>query len=304
MFLEFSSLDDLMKNFSNDEACMQYLEKSIWQNGVISPFDATSVVYKPKRKYYYRCKNTGKNFTVKTGTIFQNTKIPLRKWFMAIWLSANHKKGISSCQLAKEIGVTQKTAWFMLHKIRTSYQFENQYILDGEVELDETFIGGKNKNRHYDKKVKNSQGRSFKDKTPVLGMLQRGGKLVCRVVESTSQEHLTPHIFETIKPTAILFTDEWRGYDIAGQSYDRRIVDHSRKQYANGDAYTNTLEGAWSHLKRSIIGVYHYVSRKYLQRYVDEFVFHYNTRELSNRERFDLFIHNIGHCITHKKLAA
>jgi transposase-like protein len=300
MFSNFSSLYDFQKVFSNEEACMQYLEGFKWENGVVSPFDATSKVYKLKRKHMYRCKNTGKNFNVKTGSIFHDTRIPLQKWFMAIWLSANHKKGISSCQLARDMGVTQKTAWRMLYKIRTLYQFENQHILDGEVELDETFIGGKNKNRHYGKKVKNSQGRSFKDKTPVLGMLQRGGKLVCRVVKNTSQECLTPLIRETVNPTAQLYTDEWIGYDAISGFYTRRIVDHSRKQYVNGEAHTNTIEGSWSHFKRSIIGIYHYVSRKYLQEYVYEFVFHYNTSKLLDRERFDLVFHNI----TPKKLAA
>jgi transposase-like protein len=152
--------------------------------------------------------------------------------------------------------------------------------------------------------VKNSQGRSFKDKTSVLGMSERRGKLVCRVVDDTSQKSLTPHILETVKPKTKLYTDEWSGYNKAGKLYTRRIVDHSKRQYVNGDVHTNTIEGAWTILKRSYIGIYHYMSRKHLQKYVDEFVFHYNTRKLSNREKFDSVIHHIEHCITHKKLVA
>jgi transposase-like protein len=299
----FSSLFGLRETFPDEGSCIEYLESMIWPNGVVSPFDPTSKVYKLKAKYQYRCKNTGKNFTVKTGTILENSPIPLKKWFFAIWLTF-HKKGISSCQLARDIGVTQKTAWFMLHRIRNCFSCENQHILDGEVELDETFVGGKNKNRYYDKKVKNSRGRSFKDKTPVFGMLERGGKLVCRVVKNTSAKQLTPIIRKTVKRTAKLYTDEWGGYNKAGKLYTRHIVDHSKHQYVNGNIHTNTIEGGWSHLKRSIIGVYHYVSRKYLQKYVNEFVFHYNTRKLPDKEKFNLVLCNIHYTTTQKKMAA
>jgi transposase-like protein len=301
----FNSLVELSLTFSTEQSCIAYYKQHRWPNGVVSPFDPTSKVY-TYRNGTYRCKNTGKNFTVKTGSIFESSKIPFRKWFFAIWLDSSHKKGISSCQLAKDIGVTQKTAWFMLHKIRTSYQFENQHKLGGKgkkVELDETFIGGKNKNRHYDKKVKNSQGRSFKDKTPILGMLERGGKLSCLVVKNTSQKSLTPHILKTVKRGSILCTDEWSGYSKAGKLYNRRIVDHSKKQYVNGDAHTNTLEGYWSILKRGIIGIYHKVTEKHLQRYSYEFVFRYGTRKLSESARFNLVLSNAGNYrITYKQL--
>jgi transposase-like protein len=287
------SLIDLLKVFPTEKSCLLYYERYRWSNGVVSPFDPASKVY----HYHngtYRCKNTGKNFNVKTGTIFENTKMPLQKWFMAIWSDSTNKKGISSCQLARDIGVTQKTAWFMLQRIRESFDCENHHLLDGIVELDETFIGGKNKNRHYDKKVKNSQGRSFKDKTPVFGMLERKGKVVCKVVKSTAQKHLTPLIRKTIKRTATLYTDEWSGYNKAGKLYTRHIVDHSKHQYVNGAIYTNTIEGLWSIVKRGVIGIYHKVTKKHLQRYVNEFVFRYNTRNLSDGERFNLVLANTG----------
>ena len=188
-FVKLTSLFSLTQAFPTEDSCLTYLEQHFWKDGVISPFDPTSKVYN-YGNHKYRCKNTGKNFTVRTNTLFHGSKISLRKWFMAIWLIANYKKGISSCQLAKEIEVRQATAWHMLHRIRECFFCENDYKLDGEVELDETFVGGKNKNRHKNKKVRHSQGRSFKDKTPVLGMLQRGGKVVCRVVKSTSKKHL------------------------------------------------------------------------------------------------------------------
>lgn len=190
----------------------------------------------------------------------------------------------------------------MLHRIRECFFCENDYKLDGEVELDETFVGGKNKNRHKNKKVRHSQGRSFKDKTPVLGMLQRGGKVVCRVVKSTSKKHLTAPILRTVKRTAKLFTDEWCGYDTVGKIYERKIVDHGKGQYVCGDAYTNTIEGFWSGLKRGIIGIYHKVSRKHLCRYVNEFVFRYNTKKISGVERFNLLLCNINYRTTYQDL--
>jgi transposase-like protein len=283
---------------------MDYLESILWKDGVVSPFDPTSKVYKLKTPHVYRCRNTGKNFTVRHGTIFHDSKIPLIKWFKAIHLLNTRKKGISSLQLAEDINVTQKTAWRMLHIIRECYGFANQGILKGIVELDETFVGGKNKNRHWDKKVKNSRGRSFKDKTPVFGMLERGGKLICRVVENTKSKALMPHILEHVDKSAILYTDEWGGYNVAGKKYTRHYVDHGKGQYVNGAVHTNTIEGAWSHFKRSIIGVYHYTSRKHLQRYANEFVFHYVYRKYTGKEKFDLFIHNAKYRLSHEQLAA
>jgi transposase-like protein len=250
----------------------------------------------------YRCKNTGKNFNARIGTLFECSKIPLRKWFIAIYLITSHKKGISSIQLSKDIKVTQKTAWFLNQRIREC--FINEEKLSGEVALDETFVGGKNKNRHWDKKVKNSQGRSFKDKVPVLGMLQRNGKVVCRVLKDTSYKSLTAPIIRTVKRGSTLFSDEWGGYRVVDKVYEHYIVDHSRKQYVDGNAYTNTIEGFWGIMKRGLIGIYNYTGRKHLQRYVDEFSFRYNTRNLSEAERFNLFLCNSNHRITYKKLTA
>lgn len=297
----FSSLFDLLQAFPTEQSCIEHYEKLRWPNGVVSPYDPTSKVYNYGGGKY-RCKNTGLNFNVKTGTLFQDSKVSLKKWFVAIWLDASHKKGISSCQLARDISVTQKTAWFMLQRIRECFYCENNHQLEGDVELDESFVGGKNKNRHANKKVKNSQGRSFKDKTPVLGMLERGGKVVCRVVKDTSKKSLTAPILKTIKRTATLFTDEWGGYDTVGKIYTRYIVDHSSGQYVDGDATTNSIEGFWSILKRGIIGIYHKTSRKHLHRYVNEFVFRYNTRKVSDSNRFNLLLCNTEYRITYKQL--
>lgn len=299
----FRSLMELLEAFPTDESCIVYLESILWHDRVISPFDKKSEVYH-LGNHRYMCKNTQKIFHVKIGTIFQGTRVPMRKWFIAIWLVTSHKKGISSLQLSRDIQVTQKTAWYMLQKIRTCFICRNKGKLKGKVEIDETFVGGKNKNRHWDKKVKNSQGRSFIDKTPVLGMLQRKGKVICRVIKNTSHHELTPKILEYIDSAAILYTDEWQGYNEVAEMYEHYFVDHSRKQYANGDACTNTIEGFWSLLKRGIIGIYHHLSREHLQLYVNEFCFRYNTRKISDFSRFILLLRNIKFQLTYQQITA
>lgn len=164
---DFNSILELMQAFPDEQSCIDHLEALRWNGNVVSPFDPASKVYDCKGNKY-KCKETGKYFNVKTNTIFDNTKLPLQKWFLAIWLATSHKKGISSIQLSKDIGITQKSAWFMLQRIRECFGLDNDQM-EGEIEADETYVGGKNKNRHADKKVKDSS-----DKAPVLGTVQRG----------------------------------------------------------------------------------------------------------------------------------
>ena len=268
----------------------------------MSPYVPNSKVYR-RGDGMYRCSVTGKNFNVRVGTIFEGTKLPLRKWFMAIYLLCNHKKAISATQLAKDISVTLKTAWFLLHKIRRTFHYIHTEKLDGEVELDETFVGGKNENRHANKKVLKCQGRSFKDKVPVMGMLQRGGSVICKVVKNTSVKSLTPNILKSVKRTATLFTDEWCGYALIRKMYNCKMVDHGKHQYVDGNAYTNSIEGFWGNFcKRVINAIYNHVSRKYMQRYFDEFYFRYNSRKVSNMVRFDMAISHIGIRITQNQI--
>ena len=298
---DFNSLIELVQTFRDEQTCLEYLEELRWGGYVVSPFDESSVVYKCKGNKY-KCKNTGKYFNVKTNTLFDSTKIELQKWFMTIWLVTSHKKGISSVQLAKDIDVTQKTAWFMLQRIRKCFGIENDNDLDNNVEVDETYVGGKNKNRHANKKVENSQGRSTKDKVSVVGMVERQGKLNARTVENVQEETLTAEIIKNVKETANLYTDEWLGYRNISKIYKHSIVNHNAKEYVNGEAYTNTIEGFWSLLKRGIYGIYHFTTKKHLQKYIDEFVFRYNTRKHSETERFDLLLLNMEVRTTYKGL--
>lgn len=299
-FTQFKSILDLVKSFPDEQSCIDYVEQSRWSGTVVSPFDAESKVYKCKNNRYH-CKNTGKYFNVKTGTLFENTKIDLQKWFMAIYLVTGHKKGISSLQLSRDIDVTQKSAWFMLQRIRNCFKIEVDPLQD-EVEIDETHVGGKNKNRHENKKVKGNQGRSAKDKTPVLGMLERGGTLVAKIIKDVTAKTLAPEILKTVEPNSTIYTDEWRAYQSVKNVYDHQFVKHNSGEYVRKQVHTNTIEGFWSILKRGIVGIYHFTSKKHLQRYVDEFVFRYNTRHYNESGRFNLLLSNTENRLTYKQL--
>jgi len=299
---KFNSISELFMTFSNEQKCIDYLEKIIWNGNPVSPFDKDSKVYKCANNQY-RCKNTGKYFNVKKNTIFEGTKISLQKWFVAIWFFVSHKGGLSSMQLHRDLGLTQKSTWYILHKIKHNCLFENKHTLGNEVEIDETYVGGKNKNRHHDKKVPRAQGRSYKDKTPVLGMIERGNKVVSHVVSSVTANDLVPILLRTIDIFSTVYTDEWGAYNDLHKYYEHYIVNHGKKEYVNGTATTNSIENFWSNFKRGIIGVYRVVSKKHLQRYVNEFVFKRNTMEMKTCERFNHFLSNVwGYRITQREL--
>ena len=300
---EFSTILELLEAFPDEQSCIDHLEVIRWDGNVVSPFQEDSKVYNCKGNRY-KCKDTGKYFNVKTGTLFEDSKIPLRKWFIAIYLLCTHKKGLSSYQLAEDLGVTQKTAWFMSQRIRSGLGLANDSIepMSGDIEVDETYVGGKNKNRHKDKKVKNSQGRAYIDKTPVFGMVERGGSLKAVVVPDVKGDTLKPIIYENVYADSTIHSDEWHAYRGLNKYYTHKVVDHGKRQYVDGDAHTNTIEGAWSHLKRAIIGVFHNTSRKHLQKYVDGFVFRYNSRDMSNTEKFNLLLMFCGIRVTYKNL--
>jgi len=288
---EFKSIFDLLKAFPTEQDCINHLEQLRWNGNVVSPFDAESKVYKCKDNKY-RCKNTNKYFNVRTGTIFDNTKIPLVKWFMALYVFSSHKKGISSHQLAKDIDVTQKSAWFLLHRLRYAFdhpEFKN--TLGNIVEVDETFVGGESKNKHSKKKKKDSAtGGTLHEKQPVFGMLERGGNVIAKVVPNRNKETLLPIIKETIENDSVVMTDEYTAYKDLKIDYEHYKVNHSAKEYVNFMAHTNGIENFWSHLKRGIDGIYHWCSKEHLQSYVNEFSLRFNTREMNTQGRFDLIL--------------
>jgi transposase-like protein len=326
-FLDFTSIIELVTYFSTEERCIRYMEAFRWGSMVISPFDPASKVYKCTGNKY-KCKNTGKYFNVKTGTFMECAKVPLQKWFVAMFCLITDRKGISSYQLAKIVKVTPQTAWFMLQRIREQLGHETfSPELEGIIEMDETFVGGANKNRHKDKKVGQCHGRSFKDKTPVIGMLRRGehyfiehphkiipskivrekiilrtSMVVCKKVIDTKAHSLQPVIHLQIKHGSNIMTDEWSGYKGLSMYYKHDFVDHSRKQYAKGDITTNRIEGVWSHAKRAIMGVYHHISPKHMNRYFNEIAFRYNTRNMKISVIFEMIFNNFGGRLRYKDL--
>ena len=316
MIATFKSIFDLIKAFPDEQTCINHLEQLRWNGNVVSPFDSTSKVYKCKGNKY-RCKNTGKYFNVRTETIFEDTKLPLQKWFMALYIFSSHKKGISSHQLAKDLSITQKTAWFVLHRLR--YAFEHPAFKaivgdSGPTQVDETFIGGKESNKHKSRfalaekreqkklhPVKN-MGRSTKQKTAVVGMLE-GGKVIANVVPNTKAIVLQKFVREYVKSGSVVVTDEWKGYVTLSKDYQHKTVRHSMHQYIYGGYHTNGIENFWSQLKRGVYGIYHHVNPEHLQAYVDEFTLRFNTRTYTTANRFDLILSNIaGKRLTYETL--
>ncbi len=312
--VEFKSVVELIKTFPTQEVCIKHLEELRWNGSVVSPFDATSKVYVCKGNKY-KCKNTGKYFNVCTGTLFDNTKIELPTWFLAIYLITGHKKGISSLQLAKDLNITQKTAWFMNHRTRNCFgitdaienEDDNNNKLGGEgviVEADATIIGGKVKNMSNRKRreIKEKVRGTNDNKTVVFGAVERSNKLYLQIVPiSLGEKEL---LKSTIDNSSVLMTDSATHYNVVGREYAHHgIVDHSKSEYGRGGIYhTNTIEGAFSLLDRMVIGTYHSLSPKHMQKYLNEFCFRYNSRNSSESTRFKLMFSNMENKLTYKKL--
>lgn len=302
---DFNSIIELLQAFPTEQSCIDHLEKLRWNGNVVSPFDPTSKVYDCKGNKY-RCKNTGKYFNVRTATLFDNTKVKLQKWFLAIWLVTSHKKGISSLQLSRDIDVTQKTAWFMLQRIRNCFGFDNDDILSGEVEADETYVGGdikkmntKRRNRMHEMGFRSG----YQHKTPVLGMVQHDGKVKAMKIEKSVGVVIKPILYDNIDRHSTIITDGFGAYKDIDMVFDRHVkIEHAKGIYKENQFHTNTIEGFWSLLKRGIIGIYHFTSNKHLQMYVDEFVFRYNTRKFGESQRFNLLLSNTEYRLTYKEL--
>ncbi|WP_298509136.1 IS1595 family transposase [uncultured Kordia sp.] len=308
--MNFKSLPQLLDYFREEKTCIEYYEKIRWNGKPVCPHCDSEKVYKTNRGYRCANKECQKKFTVKVGTIFENSKLPFRIWFAAIYLATTHKKGISSVQLAIDLGITQKTAWFVLHRIREMLKDKSPQMLgeNNMVEVDEAYIGGKEKNKHIskrrsleDKNVTN-EGKPYKEKKIIVGLIERNGNVVLKHVPKADANNMVAFINKHVPAGSTVYSDEAKVYSKLHKTYTHDNVKHSLNIYVDGNVHTNTIENFWSVLKRGLYGIYHQVSDKHVSRYLDEYAARFNTRTLSSQERFDKFLVDSESVLTYNEL--
>ena len=288
------TLQQAIVYFSNPANCREYLVARRWPNGVECPrCGGKSVTFLEKyNRWQCGARHDSRQFTAKTGTIFEDSPLGIDKWLMAMWQVVNCKNGVSSYEVHRAIGVTQKTAWFMDHRIRHALSMGTINKLSGQIEADETFIGGKARNMHKGKRAEKITGTGGKDKTAVMGILERGGKVVTKVVPNRKKKALQSEIREHVLAGSALFTDALKSYEGLSE-FQHEVVDHAI-EYVRGEVHTNGLENFWSLLKRTLGGTYVSVEPYHLFRYLDEQAFRYNNRKgMNDGQRFDLAVRQI-----------
>jgi transposase-like protein len=301
MIKQFNSLTDLMVAFAEPQAAIDHFTAIRWKSGQFCPHCGHDKIYSLKRKNIYRCAQCKTNFSITVGTIFENTKLPLRVWFGAIWLLTNHPKGIASTTLAADLNITQKSAWFVLHRLRHAARTGSfNAPLTGKVEIDETFIGGKSTNLHGRRR-----GKGHNHMPVVIGAVERDGGTVARVIPSVARKELHEFIYDVVSPDAeMLATDAWPGYSGLIGYDNHQVVNHKQGEYRRGDVHTNSIESVWALLKRQIVGTHHWVSPKHLQRYVDEMTYRMNRRSMTAAERVNALFSFVEGRLTYKALIA
>lgn len=288
----FKNLVELIHTFKDEQSCRDYIVQQRWNGSPVCPHCGCGKWYSIENGKRFKCgsKTCYKKYSVTVGTIFEASNIPLTKWFLAVYLVTAHKKGISSYQLGRDIGVAQKSAWFMLHRIREMMRPKEMVQLNNTVEMDETYVGGKLANMHKKKRQKiHETNTGHFNKTPVFGMLQRDGQLVLIQTPLPTGEVLKPIIRAHVNKDAILITDQFGAYSKLDLEFKQHeSLNHLQEEYVRGEYHTNTIEGAFGLFKRGIIGIYHQITVKHLQRYCDEFTYRYNSRKIKDVVRFDL----------------
>lgn len=282
-----TSLMEAIQFFADKDNALGYLVASRWPDGVVCPHCGSASVGFLTSRRIWKCKDREcrKQFSIKVGTIFEDSPIGLDKWLTVIWLIANCKNGVSSYEIARDVKVTQKSAWFMLQRIRRAMQEGTGILLTGEVEADESFIGGKARNMHANKRRERITGRGPKGKMIVMGILERKTRTVrASVIESRKKKHIQAEVRQHVEPGSTLYTDELKSYDGLASKYAHQVINHA-EEYVRGNVHTNGMENFWSLLKRGLAGTYVSTEPFHLFRYVDEQAFRYNHRKLTDAER-------------------
>jgi transposase-like protein len=292
--MEPDTLQNAILYFSSPDNCREYLVAHRWPDGVTCPrCGSKNVLFQPKyNRWQCGSKHDLRQFTSKTGTIFEESPLGLDKWLVAMWQVVNCKNGVSSYEIAKAIGVTQKSAWFMDHRIRCALGMAPTDKLTGHVEADETFIGGKSRNMHLSKRQRRITGTGGKDKTAVMGILERGGKVRTTVIPNRKKSAIQTEVKKHVEAGAALYTDALLSYDGLAGDYAHQVIDHAVK-YVDGNVHTNGLENFWSLLKRTIAGTYVSVEPFHLFRYLDEQAWRFNNRRMTDGERFSVAVSGI-----------
>ncbi len=297
-----TNLLEAVRYFSDLDIATDFVAKMRWPNGPVCPrCEGTEHSYITTRRLW-KCKSCKRQFSVKVGTIFEDSALGLDKWLPAVWLIANSKNGISSHELGRALGTTQKSAWFMLHRIRLAMQTGTFEKFSGIVEVDETYIGGKARNMHKAERARKITGTGVKDKAKVLGMIERGGMVRAEVITDIKRSTLQGRVHDSVEIGASVFTDALPSYSGLDRDYDHRTVDHAER-YVDGQVHTNHMENFWALFKRGLHGTYISVEPFHLFRYLDERVFAFNLRELNDLSRFQTAVGSVaGRRLTYAKL--
>lgn len=296
------TLQDAILYFSDLDVATQYVAKMRFPNGVVCVHCGTLEPYYLKTRRIWKCKHCGKQFSVKVGTIFEDSPIGLDKWLAAMWMIANAKNGISSYEIHRALGVTQKSAWFMLHRIRLAMQAGSLDKLTGEIEVDETYIGGKAENMHKSKREMKAKGRGAVGKSVVFGILERHGQVRAKHVKNAKKKTLQPEIVKNVELKSHIYSDELQSYQGLNDVYVHDVINHAEK-YVDGQIHTNGIENFWSLLKRCFKGTYISCDPQHLFRYLDEETFRFNGRTSDDFGRFNTALAGIaGKRVTYGQL--
>jgi transposase-like protein len=297
---------DLLDEFPDEQSCIDHVTAIRWRHGKFCPLCGNAEAERIGTltgTNTHKCYACRARFSIRVGTIFQDTKLPLRKWFVAIWLINAHPKGIASTTLAKDLKITQKTAWFVLHRLRHAQKTPSyNKPLKGVVEIDETYVGGRQHNMHADKREALKGGAT--GKAIVMGLIERHGELRAGVVPNVKTESLEPVVYHHVMPGSIVVTDAHMSYQHLPRGFRHYVVNHNQGEYVRGDAHTNSIESVWALLKRQIIGIHHWVSPKHLDAYVSEMTFRFNRRDERPADRMNDMLGQIEGPLPYKVLTA